>query len=220
MGVFLLLSQDSILKAAKLFVQTEGLEKLSMRKLAAELNVKAMSLYNHINNKEHLIELLLDNVISQIALPEENKNWQAEMLKRAESAHQVFLENPWSLLPMLSRINSGPSMLRYIDRSLACLHYAGFSLPEADRILNYFDSYIYGFTLIELQFPIQAENYMSTTEEMLHALPQKNYPAMHRLSLLLLQRTYDGKQDFASGIQTILKGLEMKLINERKLNDA
>ena len=206
-----MLSQDLILQAAKLIVQTDGLEKLSMRKLAAELNVKAMSLYNHIKNKEHIIDLLLDNVVSQITLPQENENWQWEMLKRAESAHQVFLENSWSLMPLLSRINSGPSMLRYIDRSLACLHYAGFSLPEADQILNYFDSYIYGFTLIELQFPIQTENYLSTTEEMLPALPQKDYPAMHQLSMILLQNKYDGKQDFVSGIQTILKGLETKL---------
>ena len=206
-----MLSQDLILQAAKLIVQTDGLEKLSMRKLAAELNVKAMSLYNHIKNKEHIIDLLLDNVVSQNTLPQENENWQWEMLKRAESAHQVFLENSWSLMPLLSRINSGPSMLRYIDRSLACLHYAGFSLPEADQILNYFDSYIYGFTLIELQFPIQTENYLSTTEEMLPALPQKDYPAMHQLSMILLQNKYDGKQDFVSGIQTILKGLETKL---------
>jgi AcrR family transcriptional regulator len=182
--------------------------------------LKAMSLYNHIKNKDHLIDLLLDDVVSQITLPQENENWQSEMLKRAESAHQVFLENIWSLMPLLSRINSGPSMLRYIDRSLACLHYAGFTLPEADQILHYFDSYIYGFTLIELQFPIQAENYLSVIEEMFPTLPQKDYPAMHQLSLLLLQRSYDGKQDFVSGVQTILKGLEMKLIDEGRLNDA
>lgn len=94
---------------------------------------------------------------------------------------------------------------------MACLHYAGFSLPEADQILNYFDSYIYGFTLIELRFPIHSENYLSTTEEMLPDLPQKDYPTMHQLSMILLQEKYDGKQDFVSGIQTILKGLEMKL---------
>ena len=215
-----MLSQESILQAAKKIVQADGLEKLSMRKLADKLNVKAMSLYNHIKNKDHLIDLLLDDVVSQITLPQKNENWQREMLKRAESAHQVFLENPWSLMPLLSRINSGSSMLCYIDRSLACLHYAGFTLPEADQILNYFDSYIYGFTLIELQFPIQAEDYQSTTEEMLPDLPQKDYPAMHQLSLILLQRSYDGKQDFVSGIQTILKGLEMKLINERRLSNA
>ncbi len=206
-----MLSQDLILQAAKNMVQAEGLENLSMRKLAAELNVKAMSLYNHIQNKEHIINLLLDDVVSQISLPEKNENWQKEMLKRAESAHQVFLKNAWSLLPLLSRINSGPAMLRYIDCSLACLHYAGFSLPEADQILNYFDSYIYGFTLIELRFPIHSENYLSTTEEMLPDLPQKDYPTMHQLSMILLQEKYDGKQDFVSGIQTILKGLEMKL---------
>ncbi|NLD87435.1 MAG: TetR/AcrR family transcriptional regulator [Clostridiales bacterium] len=215
-----MLSQDSILQAAKLLVQTDGLEGLSMRKLAAGLNVKAMSLYNHIKNKDHLIDLLLDDVVSQIALPRENENWQREMLRRAESAHRVFLESAWSLMPLLSRINSGPSMLRYIDRSLACLHCAGFTLPEADRILHYFDSYIYGFTLIELRFPIQAENYQSTTEEMLPALPKKDYPAMHQLSLILLQGGYDGKQDFVSGIQTILKGLEIELINERRIDDA
>lgn len=207
-----MLSQESILQAAKSIVQKDGLESLSMRRLAAKLDVKAMSLYNHIKNKDHLIDLLLDDVVSKIALTEQNENWQKGMTERAMSAHQVFLENPWSLIPLLSRINSGPNMLRYIDKSLACLNLAGFSLQEADRILNYFDSYIYGFTLIELKFPIRAEDYNKTTEKMISALTQKDYPAMYKLSLSLLQGDYDGKQDFASGIETIIKGLEMKLI--------
>lgn len=215
-----MLSKSLIVQTAKEMVCLDGLEKLSMRRLAAKLNVKAMSLYNHIENKDHLINLLLDDVISQISLPQENENWQEEMLKRAESAHNVFLDNAWSLLPLLSRINNGPSMLRYIDHSLACLYHAGFSLPESDRILNYFDSYIYGYTLIELQFPIQTEEYVHTTEQMLPDLSKKDYPVMHQLSLLLLQGDYDGKQNFTFGIQTILKGLEMKLNNEgEKSND-
>lgn len=215
-----MLSQKLIVHTAKEMVRSDGLEKLSMRKLAAKLNVKAMSIYNHIKNKDFLIDLLLDDVISQISLPQANENWQGEMLRRANSAHQVFLENAWSLIPLLSRINSGPSMLRYIDRSLACLHRAGFTLPEADQLLNFFDSYIYGFTLIELQFPIQTEDYLMTTEKMLPALVQKNYPAMHQLSLLLLQGNYDGKQSFTFGLQAILKGLDIMLLTERKQKDG
>lgn len=207
-----MLSKESILQAAESMVKTDGLENLSMRRLAAKLGVKAMSLYNHIKNKDHLIDLLLDDVVSKIALPEQNGSWQKEMIERAMSAHQVFLGNPWALIPLLSRINNGPNMLRYIDKSLACLALAGFSLQEADRILNYFDSYIYGFTLIELKFPIRAEDYNKTTEEMITALPQKDYPAMYKLSLSLLQGDYDGKQDFTSGIETIIKGLEIKLM--------
>ena len=100
--------------------------------------------------------------------------------------------------------------------SLPCRIFA----PESDRILNYFDSYIYGYTLIELQFPIQTEDYVHTTEQMLPDLSKKDYPVMHQLSLLLLQGDYDGKQSFTFGIQTILKGLEMKLNNEgEKSND-
>ena len=68
----------------------DGLEKLSMRRLAAKLNVKAMSLYNHIENKDHLIDLLLDDVISQISLLSRKRKLARRMLKRAESAHNVF----------------------------------------------------------------------------------------------------------------------------------
>lgn len=211
-----MLSQKLIIEKAKEMVHEEGLEKLSMRNLATKLNVKAMSLYNHIKNKDHLIDLLLDDVISQITLPKKNGNWQDEMIKRAVSSHEVFLENPWSLMPFLSRINSGPSMLLFIEHSLSCLNEAGFTLPEADRILNYFDSYIYGFTLIKLKFPIKEENYLSTTEEMLPILDAKDYPAINKLSHLLLQGEYDGKQDFVSGFRAILIGLEMKLNNKRR----
>ena len=78
------------------------------------------------------------------------------MRRRAVSARQVFLKHPWAPVLVVSRINTGPAMLRLINATLGCLHAAGFSYEEADHAWNALDSHLYGFTLHELNFPMQS----------------------------------------------------------------
>ena len=81
-----------------------GIDSLSMRKLGGLLGVKAMSLYNHMPNKDSIINCLIDKVISEIALPDVKGNWKNEMKKRAVSAHNTLLKHAWATIPLVSRI--------------------------------------------------------------------------------------------------------------------
>lgn len=205
------LSRERVLLAALRLADAEGLEALSMRNLAQELGVKAMSLYNHIKNKDDLIDGIVDIVVGEIEVPDFKLDWKTAMRRRAISAHEVLLRHPWATMPIVSRINIGLAMLRYVDATLGCLHEAGFSLEMADHIWNAMDSHIYGFTLQELNFPVEAENYSEAAKEGLPLIPAEQYPYMNYLTHEVIERRYDGLHDFEFGLDLILNGLEVLL---------
>jgi AcrR family transcriptional regulator len=88
------LSRERVLLAALRLADAEGLEALSMRNLAQELGVKAMSLYNHVKNKDDLIDGIVDIVVGEIEVPDFKLDWKTAMRRRAISAHEVLLRHP------------------------------------------------------------------------------------------------------------------------------
>lgn len=202
------LSRDRVLQVALELADRSGLEVLSMRNIAAALSVKAMSLYNHVANKDDIIDGIVDLVVAEIVVPQVGADWQAEMRRRAISAYEVLLKHPWVTMPLVSRVNVGPAMLRYIDRTIGCLREAGFSWEMADHAWNAIDSYVYGFTLQALNFPFQPEEYAAAAQQFLPMIPADQYPYMHYLSEEIIAKRYDGLHDFELGLDLILAGLE------------
>ncbi len=202
------LSRDRILQAALQRADAEGLAALSMRKLAQTLGVKAMSLYNHVTNKDDMIDGMVELVVSEIALPSLAVDWQAAMRQRAQSAHAALMHHPWATLALMSRVNVGPAMLRYIEATLACLVEAGFSYPMADYAWNAMDSHIYGFTLQALNFPFEADEYAQVAQDYVAMIPPERYPYMHHLTQQVITGQHDGLHDFTFGLDLLLDGLE------------
>jgi AcrR family transcriptional regulator len=205
------LSRARILRSALELADKDGLEGLSMRKVAEGLGVQAMSLYNHVANKEDLIDGMVELVVGEMVVPDVGKPWKEEMRQRAIVAREVLLRHPWALIPLMSRVNVGPMVLRYIDATLGCLHVGGFSLFMADHAWNAMDSYIYGFTLQELKFPFEPEDYAEAAKMGVGLIPAQQYPHMHWLTIEVMERRYDGLHDFAFGLEMILDGLERVL---------
>lgn len=202
------LSRERVLAAALEIADQGGLTALSMRRLAEALGVKAMSLYNHVASRDDILDGLVESVVGEISLPASGGDWKAAMRQRATSAHHVLRRHPWAALAILSRLNTGPAMLRYVDATLGCLVAAGFSLELADHGWNVIDSYIYGFTLQELNFPIEAQAYAQTAASFLPELPADRYPHLNRLTREVMERRYDGLHAFGFGLEFILDGLE------------
>ena len=202
------LSRERVLRAAVRLADEGGIESLSMRKLAQDLGVKAMSLYNHVANKDDLLDGIVDIVVSEIEVPNLGVDWKTAMRRRAMSAHEVLLRHPWSTMPLVSRVNVGPAMLRYVDATLGCLREAGFSLEMADRAWNAIDSHIYGFTLQELNFPFETEEYSEAAKNGLSLIPADKYPYLNRLTHDVIEGRYDGIHDFEFGLELILNGLD------------
>lgn len=203
------LTRERILHTAIRLADEEGLESLSMRRLAQELGVEAMSLYNHVESKDDLLDGIVDLIVAEIEVPTiGGADWKTAMRKRATSAHEVFLRHPWAPMLVGSRVNVGPAMLRYVNATLGCLREAGFSYEMADRAWNAIDSHVYGFTIQELNFPLDPSEYASAAKMFLPKLPADEYPYMRALTELVIEGSHRGLHDFQFGLELLLEGLE------------
>lgn len=187
---------------------TDGLAVLSMRKLALSLDIKAMSLYNHVSNKDDLLDGMLEIIVKEMQLPSMYDNWKTAMQKRSISAHQVLLQHPWASILFLSRIDISSARLQHINATIGCFVSAGFSYQQADYGWNLLDNHIYGFTLQVLNFPFEPSEYASAAKEFLPMIPEEQYPFLYSLSKLVIDGTHNGTSDFHFGLEIILDGLE------------
>ncbi len=209
------LSRERVLRAALEIADGKGLSALSMRKVATALGVEAMSLYHHVASKADMLDGIVDLVAGEIEVPAIGGDWKDAMRKRATSAHRVLLQHPWAPLLMVSRVNVGPSMLRYVDATIGCLRGAGFSFELVDRGWNAIDSHVYGFTLQKLNFPIEPEAYATAAESFLPMIPADTFPHLRELSEKVVDGSHAGIQDFDFGLELILDGLERALEREK-----
>ena len=201
------LSRERILRRAIEQADRSGIESLSMRRLAGSLGVEAMSLYNHVANKDEICDGMVDLVVSEIDVPTGAADWKAAMRRRAISAHEVLRRHPWASSLIISRVNIGPAMLRYVDATIGCLVEAGFSYEMADHAWNAIDNHIYGFTLQELNFPLEPEEYATAASQFLPLIPAETHPYMRALAELVIAGRHYGVQDFGFGLDLILDGL-------------
>ena len=102
------LSTERVLKTAVALADRQGLESLSMRKLADELGSGAMSLYHYVPNKEQLLDGMVDIVFSEIEPPSTDVDWKTAMRKRAISTREALRRHPWAIGVMEGRTNHGP----------------------------------------------------------------------------------------------------------------
>lgn len=211
-GSRLPLSRDRILVTATEIADERGVAAVTMREVGSRLGVEAMSLYNHVANKDDILDGMVDLVVGQLDIPADAGDWREAMRRRAISARDVFDRHPWVPALLDSRESSGPTRLRYLDSILGALVRAGFSIDGAQRAFSLLDSYIYGFGIQQVNF--SAEDGAST-EEMAEAIlayiPAEEYPYLHRMASHAMKVGYDADADFAFGLEIILDGLERVL---------
>ena len=200
------LNRERVLQAALKLADETGIDTLSMRRLAQTLGVEAMSLYNHVKNKEDLIDGMVDLVVAEMAVPDVTADWQLEIRRIANSAHCVLISHPWATLMLVSRINVGPAKLRHFDATQGCLVNAGLSPELADQLRNVIDGHIYGFTLQKLLFPLAEGTYAEAAKHFLPMLPHGVYPHMRALTERVIDGAYDGMHQFDFGLDLILHG--------------
>src|SRR5215211_3610215 len=135
------LTRERVLRAAVALADEGGFASLTMRKLAKELGVEAMSLYNHVANKDDLLDGMIDIVFGEIGLPSPDGGWKASMRRRALDVRTVLSRHRWAIGMMESRTSPGAATLRHHDAVLACLRDAGFSVELTAHSYALIDSY-------------------------------------------------------------------------------
>jgi AcrR family transcriptional regulator len=206
------LSRERVLRTATTLADREGLESLSMRKLADELGSGAMSLYHYVPNKEQLLDGIVDIVFSEIEPPSADVDWKTAMRTRAISTREALRRHPWAIGLMEGRTNHGPANLRLHDAVLGCLRAVGFSLEMTVHAYSVQDAYIYGFALQEQDmsadsaddFAVEAQRQMREYEAVLAEYP-------HLVEVVgghVAKAGYDYATEFLFGLDLILAGLD------------
>jgi AcrR family transcriptional regulator len=202
------LSRERVLEAAIGLADEAGIETLSMRKLGQELGVEAMSLYNHVANKDDILGGMVDIVMGKIELPADGADWKVAIRKTAMSAYQVLLGHPWAANLVLSGPGLSYPRLRYMDGILGCLRTGGFSAEMTDHAYHALDSHIMGFTLWQVGISAGLAN-ISSVEDFLRELDQDAYPHLaEHAQQHMKARDPSDEGEFAFGLDLILDGLE------------
>jgi AcrR family transcriptional regulator len=207
------LSRERVLHAAMDIADESGIDSLTMRELGQRLGVEAMSLYNHVANKDDILDGMIDLVVSEIDLPSFGVDWREAMRTRATSAREAFARHPWASVLLDSRESSGPERMRYFDWVIGTLRQAGFSLELAVRAFSVLDSYIYGFGRQQLNMSSGGDAPTEeTAEAFLRAVPADQYPYLTEvITDHAMQAGYDERADFEFGLALILDGLQRLL---------
>ena len=204
------LSRERVLRAAVDLADEGGIASLSMRRLAQELGVEAMSLYRHVRNKDDIVDGMVDLVFGEIGPPPTGADWKTAMCRRAISAREVLARHPWAIGLMESRRRPGPATLRHHDAVIGCLREAGFSIAMAAHAYSVLDSYIYGFALQQASLPFKtSEEVVEGAESILRLFPADAYPHLTEMTVQhILRPGYDYADEFEFGLDLILDGLE------------
>jgi AcrR family transcriptional regulator len=142
------LTRQQVVTAAIALADRDGIESISMRRLAQELGIEAMSLYTHVRNKEDLLDGMVDAVISMIPVEAGAGagDWGTSLRTMALAARGVMLLHPWGPRTLETRAVPGPAGLAYVDSVLGILRQGGFSVGQAHHALHILGSRVVGFT--------------------------------------------------------------------------
>jgi AcrR family transcriptional regulator len=207
------LTRDRVLTEAVAIADEGGIDSLTMRRLATHLDVKPMSLYYHVANKDDILDGIVDIAFSEISLPRAEADWRVAMSDRAISLREVLQEHPWATALMQSRMNPGPALLRHHDAVIGSLRDGGFSVAMAAHAFSVIDAYVHGFALQEKTLPFETPEELAVIAEMvLQQMPANEYPHLAELTVEhVLLPGYSYSEEFEFGLDLILDGLKRSL---------
>jgi AcrR family transcriptional regulator len=204
------LNRERVLRAAVALADENGIGSLTMRKLGEVLGIEAMSLYNHVANKDDLLDGMIDIVFGEIVLPGNETDWKTAMRQRAISVREALSRHRWAIGLMESRSSPGPATLKHHDAVIGSLRHAGFSIEMAAHAYSALDSYIYGFALQEPSLPFDTpEETAEVAKSIMAQFSNGEYPHLAELTLeYVLKPGYDYANEFEFGLDLILESLQ------------
>ena len=202
------LSRERILTVALQLVDEQGIEALSMRKLGQSLGYEAMSLYNHVANKDDLLDGILDLVLAEMEPPAPADGLTA-IRASALSAHEALSRHPWAASMLMSPGGIRPARIEYMEALLASLRSAGLSAETTYHAYHVLDAHIIGFSLwasTHGKMPEHIEDARAWFEE---TIPVATFPYLHEHGLQHLDGgPHQDVSAFEYGLDLLLESLE------------
>jgi AcrR family transcriptional regulator len=198
-----------VLLAAMVLVDEDGIEALTMRGLGRALGVEAMSLYNHVADKDDLLVGILELAVGEIDQPTGGTDWKADLRQGAISAHDALVRHPWAPGLLVSQLDAtGPARLRWMDAVLRVIREADFAMLMTDHAFHLLDSYVLGFALQEVSLPRPTGDLAELATTFLRGLPADDYPYLVEHIQHHIDSAHYDEGDFEFGLDLILDGLD------------
>jgi AcrR family transcriptional regulator len=202
------LSRERITEAALALIERDGLEALTMRRLAEELGIGTMTLYGYFRDKEELLDALVDTAAGQLEVPSDGGTWKSQIRALMEEIRRALVEHPVGVLLRQRRPMWSPGALRISEAGLRTLREAGFSKADAARAYRSLFNYTFGFAAF-------SPHEVSTRQRQealaaLASLPRDRYPTQIEAAAELADAV-GGEVQFRYGLDLLLDGLEAKL---------
>lgn len=207
------LNRERILSAGLAIADESGIDALSMRKLGQQLGYEAMSLYNHVANKNDLLDGMLDLVLAEMEAPRPDEGL-AGIRKAAISAHAALRRHPWVARLLMTPARVRPKRLAFMDALLAALRGAGFSPETTYHAYHVIDAHIIGFSLWQSthDFALPEEITEDLRGFLDRMLPERSYPDLHAHGLQHLEPgPLQDTSAFEYGLDLLLASLEREL---------
>ena len=202
------LSRERVLGAAIGLADAEGIEALSMRKLARALGVEAMSLYNHVANKDAILDGIVEVVAAEAELPPDGTEWKGAIRQSAIATRDMLVRHPWASGLWMSRQGGGTARLRRADWLLRTFREAGLSEELTFHAYHVVESHILGFTVQQLNFPYQGAELEERASRFLARFPVDEFPDFAEHVQQHLEPRERDEGGFELGLDLILDGLE------------
>jgi AcrR family transcriptional regulator len=204
------LSRDRVVDTALAIVDRDGLDALTMRRLAAELGVEAMSLYHWFPNKAAILDALVEAAIRETAViigPSRATGWRENLRVLAVAYRQVLLAHPNTLSCVSGRPGSSVESMRFIERMLDVLRSDGFSPATATQATHSVLAYITGSVAAEVgrsapHGPVGA---------FLDRFPADEFPRVHEVARLYGGPPPSGEGQFEFGLDALLDGIGLQV---------
>ena len=196
------LNRRRVLEEAVRFVDREGLEALTMRKLGAELGVEAMSLYNHVPNKSALLDGMVEVLLGELEIPPETHGWEERIREGYRAFRRLAHEHP-NVFPLLvTRPPETMDGVWLVEEFLQTLREAGFGAEEALHAFRTLSSYTFGYAMAEIRgFALEPDG----SRPGAHRLSPQEFPRLSGLRPYLDEVDHDAEFEFGLGL--ILGGL-------------
>ena len=205
------LTPERVIEGAVRLADRIGTDALTIRKIAEEIDVKPMTIYHHVPNKEAIIDGMVDAVFAEIDLPPTDVSWREAIRVRCRSMRAVLANHPWASPLMENRTSPGPATLTHHDAVLGCLRGGGFSLQLTAHAYAVVDAFMYGFALQEATLPATGGEEMAELAGAIAGqMPADRYPHLAEFTHEhVLKPGYDFGDSFEVGLELILDGLAL-----------
>jgi len=205
------LTREGITAAALAIVDAEGLDALSMRRLAEQLGCGPSALYGHVSGKDELLHMLIDHVAGEVEVPDPDpERWQEQLKDVMRATRNVFVAHRDLAGASIANIPTGPNVVRVVDRLLALLLAGGLSRQvaayAADLLPQFVTASAYEWSRFEQRMEHEPE-YFERLHAYYEALPADRFPVVADLLVELMAPDEEDDARFEFGLDVIVRGL-------------